>query len=90
MILHYDWIMALIALGSAPILLLASRVLIKKQREYGRKVREVSSDQMAFEVESFYNYDAIKSFGATDQYSRKLRSWQERWKKLSLDRKSVV
>lgn len=84
-ILHYDWIMALIALGSAPILLLASRVLIKKQREYGRKVREVSSDQMAFEVESFYNYDAIKSFGATDQYSRKLRFWQERWKKLSLD-----
>ena len=73
-ILHYDWIMARIALGSAPILLFASRVLIKKQREYGKKVREVSSDQMAFEVESFYNYDTIKSFGASDQYSRKLRS----------------
>lgn len=84
-ILHYDWIMALIALGSAPILLFASRVLIKKQREYGKKVREVSSDQMAFEVESFYNYDTIKSFGASDQYSRKLRFWQKRWKDLSLD-----
>lgn len=84
-ILHYDWIMALIALGSAPILLFASRVLIKKQRDYGKKVREVSSDQMAFEVESFYNYDTIKSFGVTNQYSHKLRSWQERWKTLSLD-----
>ena len=84
-ILHYDWIMAMIALGSAPVLLMASRVLIKKQREYGQRVREVSSDQMAFEVESFYNYDTIKSFGITEQYGEKLGYWQEKWKKLSLD-----
>lgn len=84
-ILHYDWIMALIALGSAPVLLFASRVLIKKQRYYGQRVREVSSDQMAFEVESFYNYDTIKSFGITDQYGEKLGYWQDKWKRLSLD-----
>lgn len=84
-ILHYDWIMAMIALGSAPVLLAASRILLKKQRDYGKRVREVSSEQMAFEVESFYNYDTIKSFGIDEQYNYKLKFWQNKWKKLSLD-----
>lgn len=84
-ILHYDWIMALIALGSAPILLASSRILLKKQRDYGKKVREVSSEQMAFGVETFYNYDTIKSFGIDEQYNHKLKFWQNEWKKLSLD-----
>ena len=45
-ILHYDWIMAVIALASAPFLLLMSRFMIKKQRDYSKKVREMSSDLM--------------------------------------------
>ena len=84
-ILHFDWIMALIALGSAPILLFSSRFLMKRQRDYGKKVREVSSDQMAFEVETFYNYDTIKSFGIDERYRHKLKFWQNEWEKLSLD-----
>lgn len=84
-ILHYDWIMAMIALGSAPILLISSRILLKKQRDYGKRVREVSSEQMAFEVETFYNYDTVKSFGINEQYRNKLKFWQTEWEKLSLD-----
>lgn len=84
-ILHYDWIMAIIALGSAPILLISSRILLKKQRDYGKRVREVSSEQMAFEVETFYNYDTVKSFGINEQYRNKLKFWQTEWEKLSLD-----
>ena len=36
-------VMALISFGTAPVLLLMSRYLIRRQREYGKKVREMSS-----------------------------------------------
>lgn len=36
-ILHYDWVMALIAFLSAPFLLLMSRFMIRRQREYSKK-----------------------------------------------------
>ncbi|MCI5648529.1 MAG: ABC transporter ATP-binding protein/permease [Fusicatenibacter sp.] len=83
-ILHYDWIMALIAFASAPFMLLMSRVMIKKQREYNKKVREMSSNLMSFEVEAFYNFDTIKSFGVAPYYSKKMRWWQEQFKDISL------
>ncbi len=84
-ILHYDVIMAVIALASAPILLLMSRFVIKIQREYGKKTREMSSKLMAFEVETFYNFDTIKSFGISDSYSKKMRWWQGKFKDVSLE-----
>lgn len=83
-ILHYDVIMAFIALGSAPLMLLISRFLIKKQREYSKKVREMSSKLMTFEVEAFYNFDTIKSFGIAPYYSKKMRWWQGKFKDISL------
>ena len=55
--------MSLLAFASAPFMLLMSKFLISKQREYGKKVREMSSEMMTFEVETFYNFDTIKSFG---------------------------
>lgn len=83
-IMHYDWIMAVIALGSAPFMLLMSRFMIKKQRDYSKKVREMSSNLMTFEVETFYNFDTIKSFGIAPHYSKKMRWWQGRFKDISL------
>lgn len=83
-ILHYDWVMALIALGSAPFMLLMSRFLIKKQRDYSKKVREMSSELMTFEVEAIYNFDTIKSFGIAPHYSKKMRWWQEKFRDISL------
>lgn len=84
-LLHYDWIMAVIALASAPFMLLMSQILLQKQREYGKKTREMSSKLMTFEVETFYNFDTIKSFGIAPRYGKKLRWWQEKFKKVSLD-----
>ena len=84
-IMHYDITMTWIAFASAPFLLIVSRFVIKKQREYGKKVREMSSEVMTFEVETFYNFDTIKSFGITKQYSEKLRWWQRKFKDISLD-----
>lgn len=82
---HYDKIMSLLAFASAPVMLLMSRFLIKKQREYGTRVKEMSSRMMTFEVETFYNFDTIKSFGISSLYGGKLRDWQKKLKTLSLD-----
>lgn len=84
-ILHYDWMMAILAFASAPFMLIMSRVVIKKQREYGKKAREMSSKLMTFEVEAFYNFDTIKSFGIAPFYSKKMRWWQDRFKDVSLE-----
>lgn len=84
-IMHYDVTMAVIAFASAPFLFLSSRFIIKKQREYGKKVREMSSDLMTFEVETFYNFDTIKSFGVAPHYSKKMRWWQNKFKDISLE-----
>ena len=40
---------------------------------------------MGFEVETFYNFDTIKSFGVMENYGKKLRRWQQKLKKISLD-----
>ena len=85
LILHYDVVMAVIAFASAPFMLLASRVLITRQREYNKKMREMSSQLMTFEAETFYNTDTIKSFGISGLYGRKMRGWQEKFKVVSLD-----
>lgn len=82
---HYDHIMAAMAFASAPFLLAASRVVIGKQRAYAKKVREMSSEVMTFQVETFYNFDTIKSFGVADQYTRKLKWWQRKFKDISLE-----
>lgn len=82
---HYNRIMSLLAFASAPVMLLMSKYFITKQRDYAKKVKETGSKMMAFEVETFYNFDTIKSFGVMDTYGRKLRSWQQKLKKISLD-----
>ena len=82
---HYDKIMSLLAFASAPVMLLMSKFLIKKQREYAKKVKEMSSQLMTFEVETFYNFDTIKSFGISNLYGKKMRTWQSRFKDVSLE-----
>ncbi len=81
---HYSKVMSLLAFASAPIILLMSKFLIRKQREYARKMKEMGSKMMTFEVETFYNTDTIKSFGISGQYGQKLRNWQEKFKDVSL------
>ena len=85
LIWHYNKVMSLLAFASAPIMLLMSKYLIGKQREYSKRVKEISSEMMSFEVETFYNFDTIKSFGIMGNYGQKLRDWQKKFKKISLD-----
>ena len=81
---HYNPVMALISFASAPFMVLMSKFLIRKQRDYQTKVREMSSKMITFEVETFYNFDTIKSFGIADQYSGKMRDWQAKYRDISL------
>ena len=84
-ILYYDVTMAFIALLSAPFLLLASRYIMRKMQQYRKRVLEMNSKLMSFEVETFYNLDTIKSFGVTDRYGRELKKWQGRYKDHSME-----
>lgn len=77
--------MAFIALLSAPFLLLVSRYLMRKMREYRKKVLETNSGMMGFEAEAFYNFDTIKSFGVMDHYSKRLGEWQQKYKDYNLE-----
>ena len=84
-ILYYDRVMALIALASAPFLLVSSRYLLRRMRRHNQRMKELGSQLMAYEVETFYNVDTIKSFGIMGQYGRGLRQRQETFQKASLD-----
>ena len=84
-ILHYDWVMALLALASAPFLLLTSRRLIRGMRTHQQEVRQVGSRLMSYETETLHNLDAIKGFGITDRYGRGFRRRQEEFRRASLD-----
>lgn len=83
-ILHYDVTMAFLALLSAPFLLLTSRYLMRRLREYRRKVLELNSGMMSFESETFSNFDNIKSFGLTERSCRRMTGWQRDYKKTNL------
>lgn len=84
LILHYDWVMAVIALASAPFLLIFSRFFIKRQRECANDLKQTTSSLMSFEIESIYNFDTIKSFGIAKLYCRKMNTEQEKLKTASL------
>ena len=81
---HYNHIMALLAFISAPFMLIMSKCLIKKQRDYMKKSLEMNSKMVTFEVETFYNFDTIKSFGISEKYGLKMRDWQDKFKDISL------
>ena len=84
-IFYYDAKMAMIALSGAPFMFLVSRWRLYRMREYNQKVREMSSQMMSFEVETFYNYDLVKSFGIADTYRTRLKNWQNRYRDFYLD-----
>ena len=72
-IFHYDRVMALLALASAPFLLLSSSYLIKRMRGHNQRMKEAGSALMGYEVEAFSNLDTIKSFGLMDTCAQGLR-----------------
>lgn len=84
-ILYYDPTMAMIALFSAPISLLLSKVLTVRMREYNQKMMKISSELMAFGEESFQNLQMIKCFDLINHFNRKLKGIQGNYITMALD-----
>lgn len=84
-ILYFDPMMAAIALMSAPVSLLLSRVLIKRMRQFQLQSRECSSALMSFFEESLQNIQAVKSFGLVSLFCKRLGALQKQYIDLSLD-----
>ena len=85
LIMYYDPIMAAIALGSSPILLISSKYLMGRMRKYNEKLKIMNSEFLSFEGETFNNIDSVKSFDLVPLFSRKLRDFQKRYKDISLE-----
>ncbi len=77
--------MAWLAFLSAPFLLAMSRTIMRKQKEYRKRVLELNSGMMSFEAETFFNFEMIKSFGILGHYSKRLKGWQKKYKEYNLD-----
>ena len=84
-ILYYDPTMAVIALGSAPVMVIVSKTLMKKMRDYNKKMRQVSSEVMSFNEESFQNIQSVKAFDLVEFFSNRLRNVQQNYKDVYLD-----
>ncbi len=84
-LIRLDIGMAVIALLAGPLLLVISRFVMRRMREYRSRILKLNSEMMSFEVESFFNLDMIKSYGIMDYYSRRLRFWQKKYRDYTLD-----
>lgn len=85
LIVYYDPIMALLALASAPVTLVMSRVLMTKMRLYNKKMLQVNSEMMAFNEEAFQNLQYIKAFGLMGKYDGLFHDKQEHYRDVQLD-----
>lgn len=84
-ILYYDPTMAALALLSAPVMIIFSKMLMTKMRFYNKRTREVSSELMAFNEESFQNIQSIKSFDLIGLFSKRLINMQDKYKDVYMD-----
>ena len=84
-ILYYDATLALLALISAPVTLLMSRYVIRMMRHHNQKMRQLSSEMIVFNEESFRNIQLIKAFNKGAVYSERHRKLQERYMDTSME-----
>ena len=84
-ILYYDPVMAVIALLSAPVTVLLSRTLMKRMRSYNKEMRQIGSEMMSFQNDSFQNLQTVKAFGLMDIFQKGLEKLQASYRDKMLD-----
>lgn len=84
-VLYYDRVMAILALLSAPAVLLSSRFMMRMMRKYNRESREMNGNILSYGEESFQNLQTIKAFGLTRQYAENFKGLLSRYRKQRLD-----
>jgi len=75
-ILYYDPMMAVIALLGVPVMLVLSRVLLRKLRNHSMEMKELTGEVMAFQEDSFRNLSSIKAFSLTDRFESEMHRIQ--------------
>ena len=81
---HYSRVMSLIALSSAPVIIVMSRFLINKQKAFRNEMMQTTSKMYSFETETLHNLDTVKSFGITDAFSLQLRELQTQYRTITM------
>lgn len=76
LIAYYDPTLALLALGTAPVVLLSSGFTTGRMRRHSKRMQELGAELTGFHAEAFSNLQLIKSFGIVDTYSKRLRQLQ--------------
>lgn len=79
-ITYYDPTMSVIALLSVPVSVVFSRVLVRKMRNHNREMKEIYSDMMAFQEDSFQNITSIKAFGITELFNVRMQKEQRKYR----------
>ena len=75
-IVYYDPVMALIALAGVPVMLVLSRVLMRKMRHHNLEMKELTGEVMSFQEDSFRNLTSIKAFSLTDRFETEMQRLQ--------------
>ena len=75
-ILYYDPVMALIALAGVPVMLVLSRVLMRKMRHHNLEMKELTGEVMSFQEDSFRNLTSIKAFSLTNRFETEMHRLQ--------------
>lgn len=78
-IVCFDPTMALLALLTAPITLLAARPFVKKMRELSKQMRVVGGEMMAFHEEALQNAQSIKAFNIVPAFLDRLYRKQDEY-----------
>ena len=84
-ILCNDPVMALIALIGAPIYVLSSRALVRKMRDYNKRMKDIGSQVMSFHEDSFRNIGTIKAFGIMDGFDSRMKQMQDTYRTAMLE-----
>ncbi|MCR5836298.1 MAG: ABC transporter ATP-binding protein/permease [Lachnospiraceae bacterium] len=84
-IAYYDPMMALIAVATTPVSMILSKILLRRMREYSKKIRTASSDLMSFQEDSFQHIGIIKAFGVVDTFQDSMKTIQKNYRDLVLE-----
>ena len=90
LIVYYDPTMALICLVSTPALFLASRRLLRRQRDFNVRLRQTASGMTGFQSETFRNIDTLKGFGIESAVTDQLLQWQKKERDVILEHNSFT
>lgn len=91
-VLYYDKTMALLALLGAPVVVLTSRYMARRIREFSKESRGMNSRILSFGEESMQNLQTLKAFDLPRQYAEKFRGLLECYRgvQLSYEKFSIL